>query len=94
MVGGVLRLLRKLKGQIDDVVAVVSRVHPERLIGAAYQHASGDHERERDRDLGGDKEVAQPAAHRRRAAAADRGEERGAGAFDGRRQAEQDAGEH
>jgi len=92
MVGGVFGFLGKLKTQIHDAVAVVAGIHLERVDGAANQHASGDHERERHGDLRGDEEIAQPAAtNGRSSCASDRGEERGAGTFNGRREAKQDA---
>ena len=67
-------------------------LHVERVNGTANQHAAGDHERERYGDLGGDEKVAQSTAtNGRSSCASDRGEERGAGAFDGRREPEQEA---
>ena len=88
-VGGVSCVLRKLQTQVDDVVALVSRIHPDRVNGAANQHAPRDQERERHGDLGADEEVSQPAATGRSSRASDGGEERGAGAFNRRREPEQ-----
>ena len=52
--------LRELQTHIDDSFAIVARLHVERLAGAANQETAGNHERERDCDLGGDEDMAQP----------------------------------
>ena len=68
---GVFRAFGKLQIEIDDVFGVVSGIHLESMDGTADQHASGDEEHERDGNLCGDENVAQPAAaHGRRRAVA------------------------
>ena len=92
-VGAVFRAFGKLQIEIDDVLRVVSGVHLERMDGAANQHASSDQEHEGDGNLGGDEDVAQPAAaHGRRCGAGIDGRgKRGAGAFERRGEPEENA---
>ena len=94
-VRGVFRPFGKLEVEIDDMFDVVSGVHLERVDGAANQHASSDHEHQGDGNLGGDEEVAEPAAANRRSCRVgiDRRGERGAGAFQRRGESEQNAGD-
>ena len=93
-VGAVFRTFRKLQIEIDDVFGVVSGVHLERMDGAADQHAPSDQEHEGDGNLGGDEDVAQPAASPWRGcrSGVDGRGERGARAFERRGEAEENAG--